>query len=123
MSSSVSVDQPRLEVARHDDGMEPVPQTQYATDDNLRARQRLWELSSRRPAFSLYPWVIGLAELQGGERVLEVGCGNGNYLARIEATGLDVSAGMLATARERAIGPLVCGDVQKLPFRANSFDV
>ena len=107
----------------HDEGMELVPQTQYATDDNLRARQRLWERSTRRPAFSLYPWVIALAELRGGERVLDVGCGNGSYLALVEAIGLDMSTGMLATARERAIGPLVCGDVQHLPFPADSFDV
>src|SRR6476646_7498739 len=107
----------------HDVGMELVPQTQYATDDNLRARQHLWERSTRRPPFSLYPWVIALAELRGGERILDVGCGNGSYLALVEATGLDVSMGMLTTARERAIGPLLCGDVQNLPFPAGSFDV
>ena len=103
--------------------VELVPSTQYATDVNLRARQHLWEVSARQPPFSLYPWVLDLAGLEGGERILEVGCGNGGYLALIEATGVDVSIGMLAAARDRALGPLVCGDVRQLPFPSDSFDL
>ncbi|HEY3142709.1 MAG TPA: class I SAM-dependent methyltransferase [Acidimicrobiales bacterium] len=103
--------------------MRASPDTQYATDANLRARQRLWETSPQEPAFSLYPWVLALADLRGGERILDVGCGNGGYLALVEATGLDLSIGMLAAARERTSGPLVCGDVQRLPFPTGWFDL
>jgi SAM-dependent methyltransferase len=99
------------------------PPTQYATEVNLRARQRLWELSRYDPPFSLYPWVIELAALRGNEAILEVGCGNGPYLERVTAVGLDVSLGMLAAARRRARGPLVAGDAVALPFGRESFDV
>lgn len=103
--------------------MEGVPETQYATDANLRSRQRLWEISRRQPPFSLYPWVLGLASLRGGERVLEVGCGNGGYLALVDAIGLDLSLGMLAAARARTKEPLVCGNAERLPFRTCTFDL
>lgn len=99
------------------------PATQYATEANLAARQRLWAVSHYEPTFSLYPWVLGLAGLQGGEAILEVGCGNGSYLELVEAVGLDVSPGMLASAVRRAKGPLVAGDVVHLPLAASSFDV
>jgi SAM-dependent methyltransferase len=100
-----------------------VPPTQYATDANLRARQRLWEISPREPAFALFPWVLDLADIHDGDRVLEVGCGNGGYLALVEAIGMDISEGMLKAARERTNMPLLCGDAQRLPFRDESFDV
>ncbi len=90
--------------------MRPSP-TQYATEDNLAARQRLWAVSRYEPAFSLYQPVVAVAGLRGGEAILEVGCGNGAYLELVEAVGLDVSVGMLAAARRRVGGPLVAGDV------------
>jgi SAM-dependent methyltransferase len=96
---------------------------QYATDANLQARQRLWQVSPRTPPFSLHSWVVGLARLQGDETVLEVGCGNGFYLELIDAVGLDRSLGMLRSARSRTEGPLVVGDAIALPFATNAFDV
>lgn len=103
--------------------MEVQPPTQYATDANLSARQHLWDISTREPPFSLYPWVLNLADLHGGDSLLEVGCGNGGYLALVEAVGMDASLGLLGAARERARGPLVCGDVERLPFADRSFHV
>jgi SAM-dependent methyltransferase len=99
------------------------PASQYETDGNLAARQRLWQNSPRRPAFSLHSWVLGLARLAGGESVLEVGCGNGAYLELVPAVGLDSSMGMLNAARARAQGPFVAGEATTLPFRDHSFDV
>lgn len=99
-----------------------VEPSQYATEDNLAARQRLWSVSPRRPPFSLFPWLLELARLRGQERILEVGCGNGFYLEYLDAVGLDLSMGMLASARERARGPLVAGDATALPFANGSFD-
>jgi SAM-dependent methyltransferase len=96
--------------------------SQYATEANLRARQVLWEVSPREPPFVLFPWVLDLAGIHDGDRVLDVGCGNGGYLALVDAVGLDVSIGMVRAARERARGPVMCGDAQQLPFRDASFD-
>ena len=102
------------------------PPTQYATDRNLRARQRLWE--HQDPPFDLVRWVLDIAGLHPGStaRVLDAGCGNGAYLARlramrIDAVGCDLSLGMLASA-----GPhpsLVNADVTHLPLASSSFDV
>ncbi len=102
--------------------MRPSP-TQYATENNPAARQRLWAVSRYEPAFALYHWVIAVAGLRGGEAILGVGCGNGAYLELMEAVGLDVSVGVLAAARRRARGPLVAGDVARLPLATSSFDV
>src|SRR5690348_8715596 len=97
--------------------------TQYATEANLRARQTLWEISPCVPPLLLFPWVLELAAIQDGGRVLEVGCGNGGYLELVDAVGVDNSVGMVRAARARAVGPVVCGDAQLLPFRDASFDV
>jgi demethylmenaquinone methyltransferase/2-methoxy-6-polyprenyl-1,4-benzoquinol methylase len=71
-------------------------------------------------------------DLEGRERVLDVGCGTGRYTSKVQArlgrpvVGMDLSSGMLARAREKvAAGAeirLVRGDAQRLPFRDNSFD-
>jgi SAM-dependent methyltransferase len=99
---------------------------QYATDANLRARQSLW--TRCEPPFSLIPWVLDVAGLDGDEAVLDVGCGNGAYLTglgerghRGAVTGVDASPGMLAAVT--AAVPLVVGDAQRLPFASGSFDV
>jgi SAM-dependent methyltransferase len=105
-----------------DDWSVQVGPSQYATEDNLAARQRLWKISPRLPPFSLFSWLVDLARLHGGERVLEVGCGNGAYLEYLDAVGLDLSMGILASARGRARGPLVAGDAIALPFANGSFD-
>lgn len=105
-----------------DRAVDASPATQYATDANLRARQALWEISPREPPFALFPWVLDLADIHDGDRVLEVGCGNGGYLALVEAVGLDASVGMVRVAHQRARGPVMCGDAEQLPFRDASFD-
>jgi SAM-dependent methyltransferase len=106
------------------------PPTQYRTDANLRARQRLWE--HQQPPFDLVTWVLEVAGLQQGSaaRVLDVGCGNGTYLRQLRIRGIavvgcDVSTGMLAAAAAAA-GPdteLVNADVARLPFVDAAFDV
>ena len=71
-------------------------------------------------------------DLQDRERVLDVGCGTGRYGMRISqrsgrpVVGMDLSAGMLAKARAKAVEGtdllLVRGDAQALPFLDGSFD-
>jgi SAM-dependent methyltransferase len=97
---------------------------QYATDVNLAARQRLWHQSQRDPALDLYEWVLDVAAVRPGERVADIGCGNGPYLALVPgAVGVDLSLGMLAAARDRVGNPLACGDAAALPLRTSSVDV
>lgn len=95
----------------------------YASDDNLRARQRFWQASRREPFFNLHSWVLGVARLTGSERVLDLGCGNGAYLELIDAIGVDASLGMLGAARSRSGNPLVAGDAVALPLASAAFDV
>ena len=99
------------------------PPTQYATDANLRARQRLWEVSAREPPFALHPWVLDLAGARTRGPVLEVGCGNGGYLELVAAVGVDLSFGMLSAAAQRARGPLVNASAERLPLRDGAFAV
>ncbi len=61
-------------------------------------------------------------------RVLDIGCGTGNFLAELhqisrKLVGLDISAGMLAKARVKVIDAvLVEGDVSLMPFSGKSFN-
>jgi len=103
------------------------PPTQYLTDANLRARQRLWE--HQQPPFDLVSWVLERAGLRLGSmgRVLDVGCGNGAYLTQlrareIDAVGCDLSRGMLAAAAAPD-AKLVNADVARLPITEAAFDV
>ena len=100
------------------------PETQYADDGNLRARQRLWD--QEEPRFDLVAWVLDLADVRPGRRVLDVGCGNGAYLRALSArgaatVGCDLSFGMLRAAG--APGRVVNGDVVRLPLRDGAADV
>jgi len=57
--------------------------------------------------------------LSPGSRVVDLGCGNGRHLAVLAARGmkgigLDASRALLQRARES--GPVVCGDLARLPF-------
>ncbi len=102
------------------------PPTQYATDENLRARQRLW--AHQDEPSDLHGWVIDLAGVRPGHRLLDLGCGNGEYLRRLaptgaEAVGCDLSLGMLGSVPRPAGERLVNGDAQRLPFATDAFDV
>lgn len=107
------------------------PATQYATDRNLRARQRLWE--RQEPAFDVVAWTLGLVGVMPGLRVLDVGCGNGRYIVALrslgaEAVGCDLSVGMLKAAptgmlKAAPTGSVVTADAVALPFPAERFDV
>jgi 2-polyprenyl-6-hydroxyphenyl methylase/3-demethylubiquinone-9 3-methyltransferase len=72
-----------------------------------------------------------LADLKPGERVLDVGCGDGNYtVSAAERTGLaigiDPSEAMLRAARQRrhSLGETayLLGTGENLPFANTSFD-
>ena len=54
-------------------------------------------------------------------RVLDAGCGTGQWLSP-GTVGIDVSEAMLRIARDKAKPPLVQGEIERLPFRDSSFD-
>lgn len=77
--------------------------------------------------------------LKAGQRVLDLGCGEGRHLIalsiseEVDAIGVDLSPSDLATARERmaefssevpvpGLFAVLCGDALRLPFEDNSFD-
>ncbi len=87
----------------------------------------------RRYRAYAYPGIAAalrsLARLPGTERVLEVGCGTGHWLAHFAADGLvahgiDSSRGMLDLARRRPQAlMLCCGRAGHLPYRRAAFDL
>lgn len=99
---------------------------QYATEDNLRARQALWANVEGENA-PVVLWRV-LSSLRP-RRVLEVGGGQGELAERIQAelgahvTFVDQSERMVELARARGIEDAHVGDVQELPFADGSFDV
>jgi len=98
---------------------------QYSTEQNLRARQRLWaNVEGENARLVLFR---KLAELQP-RRVLEVGGGQGELAERMQSelraavTFVDQSERMVELARGRGIADAQVGDVQALPFVDGSFD-
>jgi SAM-dependent methyltransferase len=86
--------------------------TQYKTDTNLAARQSIY--AYQQPRVDLAARVLDLAAPAAYGTVVDVGCGNGMYLAELarrgfvgRVLGVDLSLGMLAAARDRlaASGP------------------
>ena len=77
--------------------------------------------------------VVALAQIQPGERVVDLACGTGNAAlsaarARAVVTGLDAAPRLIDVARERASraglhASFVVGDLGSLPFGDASFDV
>jgi SAM-dependent methyltransferase len=99
------------------------PPGQYADDLHLRARQRFW--LHQDPYFDIIGWVLDLAGLAPGLRVLDAGCGNGLYLAglrerQVTAVGCDLSPGMLRAAAHPAV---LNADLTALPLRDGAVDV
>jgi SAM-dependent methyltransferase len=96
---------------------------QYRTPANLSARQSIYAF--QRPRVDLPRAVLDLAVRTGDEVVVDVGCGNGHYLAELgrrghrgPVVGMDLSVGMLEAARRAAphAQPAVA-DASCLPVR------
>ena len=97
---------------------------QYEDESGLRARKSIYGnvggLDARDVAFEAIREVLP-------RRVLEVGCGEGEFAQRLvselgaQVVAVDQSARMVELARERSVDARV-GDVQELPFDDGSFD-
>ena len=74
--------------------------------------------------------IVALLDPQRGERILDIGCGEGNHLLYLSSLGLDIngidaSPYMISLARER-LGDrctLKTGMAEDLPFDDNEFDL
>jgi ubiquinone/menaquinone biosynthesis C-methylase UbiE len=70
-----------------------------------------------------------LIEANAAQRMLEVGCGTGHWLALLSdqiksVFGLDLSSGMLLQAGRRKLpAELTQGRAEQLPFQTNAFDL
>jgi len=80
--------------------------TQYKTDANLAARQSIY--AYQHPRIDLQAKVLDLAAPGPADTIVDVGCGNGTYLAELASRGfagrvlgVDLSLGMLTAARRR----------------------
>jgi SAM-dependent methyltransferase len=97
---------------------------EYASEAGLRARWSVYE-GGEGPN----PWELAFEAVAACEpaRVLEVGCGWGEFAARVardvtsDVAAVDISPRMVELARERGVDACVA-DVQDLPFGDASFD-
>ncbi|MDH5686678.1 MAG: class I SAM-dependent methyltransferase, partial [Candidatus Bathyarchaeota archaeon] len=71
--------------------------------------------------------VLGYALERKRRNVLDVGCGDGAVLEKLQGeflVGLDLSLTRLERARSRVEkGYFICGDAEHLPFRESSFEL
>lgn len=112
-----------------------------------RTRDRLVDVVARRPAgtfgrflyrnphshFKGFEATLAVLELRSDDRLLEIGCGGGTFLALplasgCEATAIDHSADMVALARQRNATACLAGRLEviharaeELPFDAERF--
>lgn len=111
----------------------PEDNAQYQTDNNLSIRQRLHQQYSTNKQ-GLMPWLRHQMTIHSGDRILELGCGNGSlwqgYLGQLPSTVAltlsDYSQGMfdLVTNQFGNDQRVNCMkiDAQSIPFSDESFD-
>ncbi len=118
----------------HLTGMEKSLKLQYQNATNISARIRLHrDYSLNRQGW--FPWIYEQCQIKKGQRILELGCGNGalwteniaKLPTQVALVLSDISEGMLRDAR-RTIGQndtrfsFQAFDCAKIPFPAQSFD-
>jgi SAM-dependent methyltransferase len=92
-------------------------------------RAEAWALHWTRLSAPARTAVAEAAGIGAGTRVLDAGCGSGEFCAQALAlgarvSGIDASDGMLALARRRAPeADLRVGDIARLPYEDDAFDV
>jgi SAM-dependent methyltransferase len=98
---------------------------EYATAAGLCERNRAYRQFRRGPDAELE--ALAVIRLFAPTRFLEVGCGTGEFSARVtnethaRVIAVDLSAAMVETARQHGVDARVA-DVQALPFETANFD-
>lgn len=119
----------------HLTSMEKSLKTQYQNATNISARIRLHKEYSQNK-YGWFPWIFDQCNMQPGQKILELGCGNGAFwtenLTRIpknaEITVSDISDGMLRDAK-RNLSPenpqfsYQVIDCHQIPFPDQTFDL
>jgi SAM-dependent methyltransferase len=101
-----------------------VVRREYATEAGLRAR-----VAAYAGVYGPDAWDVAVDAVREASphRLLEVGCGWGEFAARVagelgtELVAVDLSPRMVELARARGVDARV-GDVQELPFEDGAFD-
>lgn len=102
---------------------------QYNVSNHLQARIDTHKHYEEKHV-NLDKVVMDHLQLQGDEKILEVGCANGKFLSLLQAnghkgqlTGFDQSEAMLSEAtKTNNLIEWRLGDAEKLPFEANCYD-
>jgi ubiquinone/menaquinone biosynthesis C-methylase UbiE len=97
---------------------------EYADPSRFAVRRSLW---ARRTGPKVLDVAFDVVVALAPRRVLEAGCGPGDFAARLQAAGIEVvavdqSEQMVELARARGVDAQV-GDVQDLPFADGEFDL
>jgi len=89
---------------------------------------RLYDLRYKSEQESKYAKILKCVKLTSHDTVLDIGCGTGLFLLRLEvqSVGLDISPALVSRAHSRLKRKLkkslVLSDAEILPFRSNIFD-
>lgn len=119
----------------HITNMEHAVVEQYKTSVNINARIELHQRFSHNPV-PWFSWIAGQIPFEQMERILEVGCGNGQLWQQVEPEVLvkkdihvtDISSGMVEDAAEilrkggRTNLVFETQDCQKLSYESHLFD-
>ena len=88
------------------------------------SRTDVWREQGHTDKFTRY--IVDLVEAAGPGRYLDVGCGEGFFLAdarRVEGFGVDLSRQALMRARARSRATVAIAAAENLPFQDSAFDV
>ena len=102
-------------------GQSPAFWEEFGSEGSFEQRLRFCETDPLRPLF--------LEHARPGTRMLEGGCGQGQYVTYysdqgVRVVGLDFARDWLRRLRRRDASLMLCaGDVAALPYRDGSFDV
>jgi SAM-dependent methyltransferase len=113
--------------SQHDDREQDHPdivRQEYTDPSRFAARRALWSRRSGPPAYDVA--FDALLELEP-KRVIELGCGPGDFAARLQAAGMQVvafdqSQQMVDLARARGVDARI-GRVEAIPSVEGAFDV
>ena len=78
-----------------------------------------------RTSWNIYPQIIKKIKINGGERILDAGCGYGelsNWIKDSDLTGLDFRKDLVHEAKGKNYKKIVLGNIENLKFKNKEFD-